>query len=94
MRLTVRVVPGARRTEVGGRYGSADPPVMRVKVTARAHDGTANRAVVAAIAQTLGVPTRAVRIIAGATGRTKTVAVDATVDPTVLEQLLETPTIP
>ena len=42
MRLTVRVYPGSRTDRVGGRYGRSEPPVLVVRVTARAVDGQAN----------------------------------------------------
>lgn len=76
MRVLVRVRPGASRTRVGGRYGTDDPPVLGVWVTARAVDGEATRAVIDAIAQAFGVPRRAVRLRSGATSRTKTLDVD------------------
>ena len=47
MRLTVRVHPGARGDEVGGRYGTGEPPVLIVRVAAPARDGQANERLVA-----------------------------------------------
>ena len=75
MRLVVRVQPGAKQTHVGGRYGDGEPPVLRVRVTAPAVDGKANAAVVTAVAEALGLPERAVSIVAGATSRTKTIEI-------------------
>ena len=88
MRVVVRVQPSAKRTRVGGRYGDQEPPVLKVRVTAPAVDGKANAAVVAAVADALGLPAHAVRIVAGATNRTKTLAVEGA-DAAVLQQLLD-----
>lgn len=76
MRFAIRVTPGARRTHVGGRYGSADPPVLIVRVAAPAVDGRANRAVAVALADALGIRNNAVRIVAGASSRAKLVEAD------------------
>ena len=69
----VRVRPGASRTRVGGGYG--DPPVLVVAVSAPAVDGRANVAVIRALADALGVPSREVEIVRGHTARTKMVSV-------------------
>lgn len=71
MRVTVRVRPGASRTHVGGRYGSGEPPVLLVAVTAPAVDGRANAAVLVAVAQALGVRRDDVRLVRGERARTK-----------------------
>ncbi len=76
MRFAVRVQPNARRTHVGGRYGTADPPVLIVRVAAPAVGGKANRAVVAALADKLGLRSSAVRVVAGASSRTKLIEAD------------------
>jgi uncharacterized protein (TIGR00251 family) len=72
LRFAVRVRPGASRTAVGGRYGE---DVLVVAVTARAVDGAANRAVVAAVAAAFGVRRADVQIVSGAASRTKHLAV-------------------
>jgi uncharacterized protein (TIGR00251 family) len=69
--LTVRVQPGATWSGVVGAYGDA----LRVRVAAPANDGKANAALVRFIATHLGVPPRAVEIVAGHHNRTKVVAV-------------------
>ena len=79
MRVVVRVTPGARATRVGGRYGTDDPPVLAVRVTAPATDGKANAAVVAALADALKVPVRAVRVVTGGSSRIKHVEISADV---------------
>jgi uncharacterized protein YggU (UPF0235/DUF167 family) len=79
LRFRVRVHPGARRTEVGGRHGPDDAPALVVRVVAPAADGRANAAVLEAVAASLGVRKRAVRLIAGASSRTKVIEVDGVV---------------
>lgn len=75
MRLTIRVTPGAGRDAVGGRYGDDDPPVLVVRVGARAVEGRATAAALAAIAAAFAVPRREVRLVSGATSRTKVVEI-------------------
>lgn len=75
-RITVRAKPGAARTRVGGRYAAN---TLVVAVTARAVDGAATAAVLAAVAEAFGVRRAGVRLVSGATARTKLVEVD--VDP-------------
>ena len=72
VRITVRVSPGARRTEVAGRHGGG----WKVRVTAPPERGRANEALVGHLAGLLGVPKRAVRIAAGAGSRDKVVEID------------------
>jgi uncharacterized protein (TIGR00251 family) len=71
LRFEVRVRPGASRTAVGGRYGDA----LIVAVTARAVDGKATEATLRALAKALGMSRRDVRLVSGATNRTKVVEV-------------------
>jgi uncharacterized protein (TIGR00251 family) len=73
VRVTVRAYPSATRTSVGGRYGSSEPPVLIVRVTAPAVDGKANEAVLKAIAAAVGLPRRSVRIVSGTESRTKVI---------------------
>lgn len=58
-----------------------------VRVAARAVDGKATAAALAAVGAAFGVRPHAVTLVAGATSRTKIVDV-ADADPAVLEQLL------
>jgi uncharacterized protein YggU (UPF0235/DUF167 family) len=83
VRVTIRVRPGASKTGVGGEHDGA----LVVRVAARAVDGQATEAALAAVASAFGVRRRAVTLVTGATSRTKVVdIVDA--DPSMLEQLL------
>jgi len=87
MKVTVRVTPGANATQVGGRYGDTEPAALLVRVQARAVDGKANGAVLAALAQAFRVARRDVRVVAGHASRTKVVEIDGG-DPERLVQLL------
>lgn len=72
VRFAVHVQPRAKRPGIDGTHGDA----LRVRVQAPPVDGAANDAVIAVIADALGVPRRAVRIAAGLSGRQKLVDVD------------------
>ena len=61
VRFAVKVVPGASRDRVVGPLGEA----LKVAVSKPAHGGAANAAVVALLAQTLGVAAARVRITRG-----------------------------
>lgn len=69
--LTLRVQPGASRSEVVGPHGDA----LRVRVAGPAVDGKANAELVRFLAEHLGLPERSVAIARGHTGRTKVVHV-------------------
>lgn len=85
VRLEIRVIPRASKNEIGGvRDGR---PIVRV--TAPPVDDAANEAVIALLAETLAVPKRFVRIVAGQTSRNKTVEVDGLTEE-VLRQRLQT----
>jgi uncharacterized protein len=75
VKVLIRVSPGSRRRQVGGRYGDAEPPVLIVRVTERAVDGRANEAAQLAVAEALGVPRSNVRLLSGGRGRLKTLDV-------------------
>ena len=71
MRASVTVVPNARST----RIERLDADRFRVSVAAPPHEGRANEALVAALAEYCGVPRSQVRIIRGVGGRHKIVEV-------------------
>ena len=72
LKLRVRVVPGARTSEVVGRLGDA----WKLRVKAQPERGRANGEVVSLLARTLGVPRHAVRVARGHTTGEKLVEVD------------------
>jgi uncharacterized protein len=72
VRLRVRVQPRASRTGLAGVHGDQ----LRIRLTAPPVDGAANDALIRFLAERLEVPRAAVRVEAGAAGRSKLVAVD------------------
>jgi uncharacterized protein (TIGR00251 family) len=82
VRVTIRVRPGAGRTQVGGAYGDA----LVVTVTPPAVDGRATEAALRALGIAFGVPRSAVRLVSGAAARTKIVDIEG--DPAVLASVL------
>jgi hypothetical protein len=71
VRLEVRVTPRSSKT---GLDGVRDGRLV-VRVNAPPVDDAANAAVVATLAKILGVPKRAVHIVAGQTGRNKSIEI-------------------
>lgn len=83
MRVTLRVRPGSARPGVGGEHDGA----LVVRVSARAVDGRATAAALAAVAEAFAVRRQAVTLISGGASRTKIVDV-AGGDPATLARLL------
>jgi uncharacterized protein len=83
VRLVVRVHPGASRT--GAEWDGA---VLHVRFRAHAVEGAANRALILAVAEALGVRRSAVRLVAGERSRVKLVEVNG-LDPASLDRLCE-----
>jgi uncharacterized protein len=71
--LTLRVQPGARRTEVAGLHGDA----VKVRLAAPPVDGKANAELLRYLADAFGVPLRNVTLVRGETSRQKIVRVAA-----------------
>ena len=68
-RLSLRVAPGARRTEIVGRHGDR----WKVRVAAAPEQGRANAAVCVLLADALALPRGAVTVVSGASSRDKLV---------------------
>lgn len=81
MRLSLKVVPKSSRDRIVGWVGDR----LKVQVTAAPERGKANDAVIDVLAEGLGVPRSALRIVSGETSPLKTVEVDA--DESVLAKL-------
>ena len=71
-RIAVYIQPRAKRTEIAGRHGSD----LKIRVAAPPIDQAANEALLAFVAQRLGVRAREVRLIAGATSRRKVLEIE------------------
>ena len=69
--FTIRVTPRASATTVAGERDG----VLLVRVTAPPVEGKANDAVVALLAEMLGMPRGEVQVVGGASSRTKRVSV-------------------
>ena len=70
--IDVRVVPRAKKTGLGPAREGA----IVVRVAAPPVDNAANQALITFFSDLLDVPRRAVRIVSGARGREKRVAID------------------
>jgi len=68
----VYIQPRAKRTEVAGRHGSD----LKIRIAAPPVDHAANEALLAFVAQRLGVSQRNVRLIAGVTSRRKVLEIE------------------
>lgn len=71
-RLSVRVQPGARRSDFAGWYGD----LPKIAVAAPPVDDAANAALVTLLARRLEISERAIRIVAGRRSRTKHLEID------------------
>jgi len=69
--LSVRVQPGASRTEVVGEYGEQ----LRIRLQAPPVDGKANVALERYVADELGLPRARVRVLRGQSSRSKVLLV-------------------
>jgi hypothetical protein len=84
VRLRLWVQSRASHTELAGVHGDR----LRVRVAAPPVDGAANQALVRFLAERLGVPRGAVRLVGGEAGRTKVVSVDGIGVPEARARLL------
>jgi uncharacterized protein len=70
--LAIKAIPNAPRSEVVGWLGEA----LKVKVHAPPVEGRANEALCEFLAETLGLPRRAVTVLRGDTSRQKVVRIE------------------
>ena len=68
--MRVRVIPRSSKNAVQWEQGT-----LKVRLTAPPVDGAANEALIALLAERLGLPKRNVSIVGGATSRQKTVEI-------------------
>ena len=83
-RISLRVSPGGSRTQWMGRMADGR---LKVRVGAPPEGGRANRELVRFVAESLGVPQRAVRVVAGLAARDKVLECDA--DPDRVQRCIE-----
>jgi hypothetical protein len=85
--VALRVTPRGGRDDIDGIETLANGrSVVKVRVRALAEGGEANRAVTELLARALGVSKTSVRLLSGATSRTKQMAVEG--DPARLGEAL------
>ena len=73
MRLRIQVRPGARRETIQGWRADGS---LALSVAARPEGGLANQAVMALLAEVLGVPRARVAIVRGGSARAKVVDIE------------------
>jgi len=69
--IRVHAQPGAKKSEVAGLHGDA----LKIRIASPPVDGRANEALVAFVAQRLGLPRSAVVLSSGAGSRHKTLLI-------------------
>jgi uncharacterized protein (TIGR00251 family) len=84
-RLSLRVLPGAGRSEVVGRYGSA----WKVRIGAAPERGRANAALLRLLAQQLRIARSEITLVSGHAGRDKVVELRGLSNDEVTARLLE-----
>ena len=70
--VSIKVVPGARKNRIAGKYGDA----IKIQVSAPPEQGKANLAVIAVVAEALGLKPQQVRILRGHTQSRKVIEID------------------
>jgi len=70
--IDVRVIPRAKKTAIDGVRDNA----ILIRVAAPPVDDAANDALIEFLSKTLRLPRRSIRIVSGARGRLKRIAVD------------------
>jgi uncharacterized protein (TIGR00251 family) len=69
--LAVRAQPGAKKTAITGVYGEGTVAQLKIAVHAPPLEGRANQAMIAFLAETLGVAKSAVELKSGELSRSK-----------------------
>jgi uncharacterized protein (TIGR00251 family) len=69
--VRLRIQPQASRNEIVGLHGNA----VKIRISATPIDGAANDALIRFLAEQLDVPRSAVRLLSGASSRSKTIMV-------------------
>ena len=69
--IAVRAQPGAKRTKVVGIHGQEPESQLKIAVQAPPVEGRANEALIAVLAETLGVAKSKITLLAGELSRSK-----------------------
>jgi uncharacterized protein (TIGR00251 family) len=80
VRLKLHVQPGASRSELAGTHGEA----LKLRISARAESGEANKAICAFLAELLSVPKTSINISHGLASRQKTIFIQGDADQIML----------
>lgn len=85
--LTLHIQPGAKKTEIVGLHGAA----LKIRLAAPPVDGKANAALLAFLAERLGMAKSMLELVGGETSRAKRVKVGAgdTVDAAAIRARLD-----
>ena len=83
-RIKVYVQPRASKSEVVGMHGEA----VRIRLTAPPVDDAANDALIAFVAERLGIAKRCVRIVAGRSSRQKLIEIAEVTADSAVSRLL------
>jgi uncharacterized protein (TIGR00251 family) len=70
--LSIKVIPGARKNRVVGKYGDA----IKIQVSAPPEQGKANQAVIALLSEVLGVSPQRIQILRGHTQPRKVIQIN------------------
>ena len=82
-RLAIKVVAGASRSEIADWSAGR----LRIRVSAVAERGKANKALIGLLADRLGLPRSALRVVAGKTSARKTLEITGLAEAEMLERL-------
>ena len=82
--LDIRVLPRSSRNEIVEKQGN----IYRIKLTAPAIEGKANKALITLLSKRLGLPKAKIQLISGERSRTKTIRIQG-LPPEQVEALLK-----
>lgn len=89
VRLAIRLTPNGGRDAIDGIEPDGEGTmVLKMRVTAVPEKGRANKALIALIAKSLGIPKSSISLVSGDTARKKILRIDG--DPEDLIRKLET----
>ena len=89
--VRAKAVPGASRDELAGVMDFPDGPRLKLRTSAAAESGKANKALCALLAKALGVPKKRVTLEAGQTQALKAFRVEGVDAQTALDKLRQPP---